>query len=153
LGADPHEIRHAISPRNGFRFSEGGGRIAAVPTGIHATNLVVESHHPMSDGDLLRSIGNGLYIGRLWYTYPVGGIASGIISGTVIADSYVIRDGQLAEPILPNSLRLEDNLGGMVRNIVGIGGNQIPTILWASDEVTHAPWVGMSGVRFLSINQ
>lgn len=153
LGADPHEIRHAIAPRNGFRFTEGGGRIASTPIGIHATNLVVESHRAESEGKLLEKVKNGLYIGRLWYTYPVGGISSGIISGTAIADCYRIVDGKLAEPILPNTLRLEDNIREMIKRIVGIGNNQIQTILWASDEITHAPWVAMEGVNFVAINR
>ncbi len=153
LGADPYEIRHAISPRNGFRFSEGGGRIAAASVGIHATNLVIESHQPMTEGEILNKVGDGIYIGRLWYTYPVGGISSGIISGTAIADNYVIRNGKLAEPILPNTLRIEDNIGEMIKRIIGIGNNQIPTILWASDEITHAPWVAMDSVNFVEINK
>lgn len=153
IGVDPHEIRHYLSPRNGFRFNEGGGRVANTPVGIHATNLVVESDKPSTEGELLSKVKNGVYIGRLWYTYPVGGIASGIISGTVIADSYLIRDGKLAEPILPNCLRLEDNIGEMIKRIIGIGNNQVPTILWASDEITHAPWMAMSGVRFLEISK
>lgn len=153
LGIDPHEIRHALSPRNGFRFSIGGGRIAASPIGIHATNLVVDSKNPMSEGELLSKVKNGIYIGRLWYTYPVGGLATGIISGTAVADNYVIRDGKLAEPILPNTLRLEDNIGEMIKRIIGIGNNQVPTILWASDEITHAPWVAMKGVKFLEIGK
>lgn len=151
LGIDPHEIRHAISPRNGFRFSDSPGRIASLSVGIHATNLVVDSPSPVSEGDLLRQVENGIYIGRLWYTYPVGGYATGIISGTAIADSYQIKDGKLAEPILPNTLRLEDNIGDMVKRIIGIASNQIPTILWAADEITHAPWVGISDVNFRSI--
>jgi len=152
IGIDPHEIRHAISPRNGFRFSEGGGRVAASPVGIHATNLVIESSHPKTEGQLLNSIKNGLYIGRLWYTYPVGGLSTGIISGTAIADCYRIKNGQLADPILPNTLRIEDNIAEMVKRITGIGNNQIPTILWASDEITHAPWVAISAVNFREIN-
>ncbi|MBI5356464.1 hypothetical protein HZB78_02525 [Candidatus Collierbacteria bacterium] len=153
LGVDPHEIRHAINPRNGFRFSEGGGRVAAAGVGIHATNLVIESHRPMTEGEILSKVGDGIYIGRLWYTYPVGGISSGIISGTAIADNYVIRNGKLAEPILPNTLRIEDNIGEMIKRIIGIGNNQVPTILWASDEITHAPWVAMDGVNFVEINK
>lgn len=152
IGVDPHEIRHAISPRNGFRFSEGGGRVAASPVGIHATNLVVATSSPKTEGQLLQTIKNGLYIGRLWYTYPVGGLTTGIISGTAVADCYKIKNGKLAEPILPNTLRLEDNLNQMIKNIVGIGNNQVPTILWASDEITHAPWVAISNVSFRQIN-
>ena len=153
IGVDPHEIRHAINPRNGFRFWEGGGRVAAGSVGIHATNLVIESSSPKTEGELLNSIKNGLYIGRLWYTYPVGGLSTGIISGTAVADCYRIKNGRLAEPILPNTLRIEDNIGEMVKRIVGIGNNQVPTILWASDEITHAPWVAIKGINFVEINK
>ncbi len=152
LGIDPHQIRHAITPRNGFRFSRGGGRIAASSVGIHATNLVVDTHKPVSESELLNNVKDGIFIGRLWYTYPVGGYSSGIISGTAIADSYRIRNGKLAEPLLPNTIRLEDDLSEMIQNIIGIANNTIPTILWASDEITHAPWVAIDNVRLLSIN-
>jgi len=153
LGVDPHEIRQAITPRNGFRFSGGGGRVAAAGVGIHATNLIIDSQQPVAPEKLLQEVGDGIFIGRLWYTYPVGGYTSGIISGTVIADCYTIKNGKLAEPITPNSLRLEDNLGEMINNIIGVANNQRPTINWASDEITHAPWVAMAGVNFHAIGE
>jgi len=153
LGVDPHEIRLAISPRNGFRYSRGGGRIAASSIGIHATNLVIDSSRSVSPEKLLQEVENGIFIGRLWYTYPIGGYASGIITGTAIADCYIIKNGKLADPILPNTLRLEDNIGVMVKNILGIAKNQTQTILWASDEITHAPWVAMDNVQFFAINE
>ncbi len=152
LGVDPHEIRNAISPRNGFRFGDGGGRTATSSIGIHGTNLVIDSEEAESTEALLKKVGNGIFIGRLWYTYPVGGYASGIISGTAIADCYVIRGGKLAEPISPNTLRIEDNLGEMIKRIIGIGNNKRPTILWSSDEITHAPWMAIDSVHFTSIN-
>ena len=153
LGVDPHEIRHAITPRNGFRFAGGGGRIAASPVGIHATNLVVTSPKPFESSNLLKKVKDGIFIGRLWYTYPVGGYSSGIITGTAVADSYLVKNGKLTKPIEPNSLRLEDNLGEMIKNIIGIGSNPKPTILWASDEITHAPWVAIKNVKFFSIGK
>ena len=153
LGVSPTTIARAIRPSNGFRFSDGGGRAASSPVGTHATNLVIDSPTPLSMERLLRKVQNGLYIGRLWYTYPVGGYATGIISGTAVADSYLIRNGKLASPILPNTLRLEDNLARMVRDIFGVGKAKVPTILWASDEITYAPCVAVDGVRFVSIGQ
>lgn len=153
LGVDPNDIRDAIAPRNGFRFGRGGGRVAASPVGISATNLIIDSSKTVSEEKLLQEIEDGIFIGRLWYTYPIGGYASGIITGTAIADSYLIKDGKLAEPISPNTLRLEDNLGVMINNILGIADNKQPTINWASDEIVHAPWVAMDGVQFHAINE
>lgn len=152
LGTSTQLDTLVFEPRNGFRFSRGGGRIAAAGVGTHASNLTITSSQTVPQTDLIKQVENGIYIGRLWYTYPVGGYASGIISGTAIADNYVIRDGKLAEPILPNTLRLEDNLKTMITNIIGISDNHRPTILWASDEITHAPLVAIKDVTFHSIN-
>ncbi len=152
IGADPHEIAHAIAPQNGFRFARGGGRVAGASIGISATNLVVDSPTPLPPAELLKKVGDGIYIGRLWYTYPVGGYSSGVISGTAIADCYEIKNGKLTTPILPNTIRLVDNLNQMINNIIGIGNNQIPTMLWASDEITHAPWVAIANVNLQAIN-
>lgn len=153
LGVDPHEIRHALEPRNGFRFSRGGGRVAGAGIGIHATNLVIDSATPINESQLLKKVGDGIFIGRLWYTYPVGGYSSGIISGTAIADCYLIRNGKLSTPILPNTIRLEDNLQQMIKNILGIANNQKSTILWASDEITHAPWVAIDNITLNSVSK
>ncbi len=152
LGIDPSAIKQAISPQNGFRFAEGGGRVAGLPVGFHATNLVIDSPTLLSQRQLLKKVDRGLYIGRLWYTYPVGGYSTGIISGTVIADSYLIRGGKLVKPLLLNTLRLEDNLREMMQNIIGIAKPQVPTILWASDEIAYAPWVAIDNVNFTSIS-
>lgn len=151
FGVDPHEIMQAIRPQNGFRFDDGMVRSAAHGIGIHATNLVVDSNHSLPPEELLKKVDNGIFIGRLWYTYPIGGYSSGIITGTAVADCYTIKNGKLAEPISPNSLRLEDNIGKMVEQIIGIANNKRPTTLWSSDAITYAPWVGIEGVRFVEI--
>lgn len=33
--------------------------------------------------------------------------------------------------------KLVDNIGQMIKNTTAIGNNQIQTILWTSDEITH----------------
>ncbi|MCA9390201.1 TldD/PmbA family protein [candidate division WWE3 bacterium] len=153
LGSNPHDIRDAIAPHSGFRFALGGGRVAGAGVGTNATNLYIEGDTNLADEDVIAQVKDGIYVGRLWYTYPVGGYASGIISGTVIADSYRIRDGKLAEPIVPNSLRIQDNLLTMLQNIMAVSGVSKPTILWASDEITHAPIINIKDVHFFEINR
>jgi predicted Zn-dependent protease len=152
IGINSDKIKPALYPGNGFRFSRGGGRIASSSVGIHATNLLIKSSKAVSEADLIEKVNNGVYIGRLWYTYPVGGYASGIISGTVIADSFIIRNGKFAEPLLPNCVRIEDNLLNLINSIIGIASNPIQTILWASDEITNAPWIAIKNVNLYSIN-
>jgi hypothetical protein len=41
---------------------------------------------PVSRDELLRRVGNGLYIGRICYTYPINGPRAGVFTCTVIAD-------------------------------------------------------------------
>lgn len=153
IGVDPHTIKEALIPRNGFRYAKGGGRVASSGVGVYATNLIIDSEQSVTPNDLLKSVEDGIFIGKLWYTYPVGGYSSGIISGTAIADCYTIKNGKLADPIKPNSLRIEDNLAEMIHRIIGIGNNHRPTALWLSDEITHAPWVAMDLVQFFAINE
>lgn len=148
LGADPRKIADKLLPAaNGFRFGEfGGGRIAAVRPAIAATNVFINSPEKLKADDLLERVDNGLFIGRLWYTYPVGGLTSGLFSGTEIADSFVIRDGKLAEAIRPNTLRITDDLRRLLKAVIGIADNPQPTILWASDEIVYAPWLAVAEV-------
>ena len=65
--------RPRSSARNGFRFGAGGGRQFDGPPGVAASNVVVEGEEPVSHEELLRTVGDGLYIGRIWYTYPING--------------------------------------------------------------------------------
>lgn len=134
-------------PRSGFRFGGGGGRLASHEPGISATNLVISSSQPVSRNELLHRVKNGIYIGALWYTYPIAGQKAGEISGTAVADTFRIRNGRLAEPIRVNSLRIRANLRDIVKNIIGITDRPRPTILWASDEITYAPEVGIRGIH------
>jgi PmbA protein len=146
LGADPNEWRSAFVPRNGFRFSAGGGRHHGSQPGIFATNVVIEGND-RSHEELLRDVGDGLYLGRIWYTYPVNGLRAGDFTCTVVGDSYVIRDGRLAEPIRANSIRLNDSIHNVLRGVIGVGRERRPTLVWAADEIVYAPDVAVAKVR------
>ena len=105
----------------------------------------------MGREELLRRVGEGVYIGRIWYTYPVNGFTSGDFSGTVVGDSYVIRDGKLAEPLKPNTLRMNDNILKVIRNIMGIGAERTGTVRWSSDQVTWAPEIAVGNFHLEEI--
>lgn len=145
----PYAREHLLqsTPRSGFRFGSGGGRAANREPGISATNLVIASADPVSHDALLRKVKNGIYIGALWYTYPIAGYQAGEISGTAVADTFRIRNGKIAEPVKVNAIRIRANLRDIVKNIIGITKHPRPTILWASDEITYAPEVGVSGIH------
>ena len=86
---------------------------------------------------------DGLYIGRIWYTYPVNGIGAGDFSGTVVGDSYIIKDGRIVAPLKPNTIRMNENIHNVLNKILGIGAARRGTVRWASDQVTWAPEVAV----------
>ena len=143
LGVDPKQVAQAIAPRNGFRTGRGGGRNFDAPPSTTPTNLVVEGKDNLTHEELLRLVGDGIYIGRIWYTYPVNGTSAGDFSGTVVGDSYIIKDGKLAAPLRPNTIRMNENIHNVLNNIVGIGAHRRATVRWSSDQVTWAPEVAV----------
>ena len=153
LGAEPRKVAGAIAPRNGFRTGRGGGRNFDSPPTTTSTNLIVEGRVKHSHEELLRLVGDGLYIGRIWYTYPVNGIGAGDFSGTVVGDSYIIKDGKIAAPIKPNTLRMNENIHNVLNNIVGIGTERNGTVRWASDQVSWVPEVVVADFHLNEIGE
>jgi PmbA protein len=147
LGGDAAARARALVPRNGFRFGAGGGRQVDTQPGIAASNVIVEGDDEVSLDELLRRVGDGLYVGRIWYTYPINGLAAGDFTCTVVADSYIIRDGRLAAPLRPNTLRINDNIATFLNNVVGMTRTVKGTIVWAADEVVYAPEIAVTDVR------
>ncbi len=147
LGATGAAAHAALVPRNGFRFGDGGGRQFDSPPAIAASNVLVDGSATVSLDDLVRTVRDGLLIGRIWYTYPINGLRAGDFTCTVVGDSYIIRDGRLVAPLRPNTVRINDNIGGIIDNIVGITKDLKGTIVWAADEVVYAPEIAVRGVH------
>jgi hypothetical protein len=139
LGVAPVEFRQAMVPRNGFRYTRGGGRNFGMLPTASATNIVFESPSSVDFQTLISGIQKGILVGRLWYTYPVNGLRAGDFTGTLTADSYFIEDGQIKAPIKVNTLRINDNIGNILMGIRGITKDTRPTVLWAADEMVYAP--------------
>src|SRR2546423_11724233 len=55
------------------------------------TTLFRSGADPVALEELLQTVRDGLYIGRIWYTYPINGLRAGDFTCTVVADSYIIR--------------------------------------------------------------
>ena len=98
-------------------------------------------------------MGDGIYIGRIWYTYPVNGITAGDFSGTVVGDSFIIKNGKLAAPLKPNTLRMNDNVLRVINNILGIGSDRLGTVRWSSDQITWAPELAVADFRLEEIGE
>ena len=141
--------RRALVPRNGFRFAIGGGRQFDASPAISASNVVLDAEDGVTRDELLRRVGNGLYIGRIWYTYPVNGLRAGDFTCTVVGDSYIIRDGRIAVPLRANVIRINDNIATILNNVVGVTKDVRGTVVWA--EVAYTPEVAVSGVRIDAI--
>ena len=146
LGVDGAVAARALVPRNGFRFHGTGRSFEGVP-GTSASNIVVEAADPVSRETLIGTVENGLYIGRIWYTYPINGLAQGDFTCTVVGDSHVIRDGRLDRPIRANVLRINDNITRVLRHVVGVTREAKGTVVWSADEVVYAPEIAVSGVH------
>jgi len=139
LGVSPQDVRHALTPRNGFRFGREGGRNFGMRPHASATNIVFESRSTARLADLVREIKKGILVGRLWYTYPIHGLRAGDFTSTLTAESYFIEDGEIKAPIKVNTLRINDNIASILTGIRGMTGEVRPTILWAADQIVYAP--------------
>ncbi|MBI1886543.1 MAG: hypothetical protein HYS09_09580 [Chloroflexi bacterium] len=150
LGVDPKEMPQAFVPRNGFRFARGGGRHFDAQPGIHATNVLVPGEVGSLE-ELARLVGDGLYVGRIWYTYPVNGLRAGDFTSTIIGDSFVIRDGKFAEPVKANTVRINDSVHNVLNGVLGVTREGKPTLVWAADEIVYAPEIAVEKVRLQAI--
>lgn len=153
LGMYPGDLfaRGKLQPVSGFRFGTGGGRGYNTQAGIAGTNTVLSANNPKSLADLIKMVGDGLYVGRIWYCYPMNGLRAGDFTTTVVADSYVIKNGKIVAPLKTNAIRINDNILRVLQNIQGVSGNNRGSILWAADEIPYAPDVLVSGVRVEAI--
>jgi len=137
-------------PRNGFRYSANGRDYKNKP-GISPTNVIIEGNRETTRDSLLKQVNNGVYIGRIWYTYAINGLAMGDFTGTIIADSFLIKDGKISSPLKPNTIRINTNIKHILDNIIGITKKKRATLVWGSREVVIAPEIAVSNVQMDNI--
>jgi len=137
-------------PRNGFRYSTNG-RDYRNKTDISPTNVIIEGNKETTRDNLLKEVDSGVYIGRIWYTYAINGLAMGDFTSTIIADSFSIKDGKIASPLKPNTIRINTNIKHILNNIIGITKKKRSTLVWGSGEVVIAPEIAVSNVQLDNI--
>ena len=98
-------------------------------------------------------MGDGIYIDASGTPMAVNGFTAGDFSGTIVGDSYLIKDGKLAEPLKPNTLRMNDNIMQVINNILGIGAERVGTVRWSSNQVTWAPEVAVADFHLEEIGE
>ncbi len=140
----------SFEPRTGFRF-HAMGRNYDMQAGVSPTNIVVEGREEVSGDELFSGIKEGVYIGRIWYTYPINGMVAGDFTSTVIADSFLIRDGKISTPLKPNTIRINSNINHIFNNVHSVGKEKKATLVWAAEEAVIAPEIRVTGVRLDSI--
>jgi PmbA protein len=151
LGGDPLAWQTAIAPRNGFRFGQGGGRNHASLPSIAPTNVVIEGQPGHTLDELLKKVTRGIYVGRIWYTYPINGLKAGDFTATIVGDSYFIEDGKLSDPLKPNTVRINDTVHSVLNHLTGVENRQTGVVLWAADEVIYAPHLALSQLTLSKI--
>lgn len=105
----------------------------------------------MPSQSLLSKINNGIYIGRIWYTYPINGLAAGDFTSTIIADSYIVTNGKIDTPLKPNTVRINNNIVDILHNVIAVSEDKKQTIVWGGEEVVLAPEIAVHGVKLDNI--
>jgi PmbA protein len=150
LGAGAGE-NPEFPPLSGYRLGEGGGRRFDSHPGSAGTNVVMRARRGLPERALMRTVGDGLYIGRIWYTYPINGQRAGDFTCTVTGDSYVIRKGEIAVPLAPNCLRINANIAQVFEKPLAVGARSRAAMVWGSPEVYYVPAIAAADIDLAEV--
>ena len=151
LGPASVESKREFPAVSAYRLGEGAARRFDAHPGANATNVIMSTRNGVDRRELLAAIGNGIYIGRVWYTYPINGQRAGDVTCTISGDSYVIRDGKLAAPLAPNCLRVNANIAQIFANPLAISGRSEPAIVWGAPELYFVPAIAVKDLTLAAI--
>ena len=142
-GRRPHKRRKAAGPSRTAAANpcRNEARVASDPNKGAAGTLLQQ----------FRAAGEGIYVGRVWYTYPINGQRAGDFTCTVSGDSYLIRNGVLAAPLAPNSLRINANLEQVFAHPLGVGSRAEPALVWGAPEAYYTSALAASAIPFAAI--
>ncbi len=142
-----------IAAGNGYRIGEHGAR--SFDTAIHssASNIIIKTKDGASLAQLIRQVGNGIMIGRVWYTYPINGQRAGDFTCTVSGDSYLIEDGRISAPIAPNCLRINAHIDQVFAAPAALTARSTPTFVWGQPEAFYLPALMVDGLPLASASQ
>jgi predicted Zn-dependent protease len=141
----------ALPVRSGYRLGDGGSRRFDAHPGASGTNVFMRTRQGIADDELIRLAGEGIYVGRVWYTYPINGQRNGDFTCTVSGDSYVIRDGKLAQPLAPNCLRINANIEQVFAHPLAVGRRLRSASVWGSPEAYFMPSILADGITLAAI--
>jgi predicted Zn-dependent protease len=136
---------------SGYRLGEGGGRRFDASPGSAGTNVVMRARSGVTDRELIRAVGDGIYVGRIWYTYPINGQRAGDFTCTVTGDSHLIRDGEIAEPLAPNCLRINANIAQVFEHPLAVGSTPRAATVWGSPEAYYVPAIAADSIALAEV--
>ncbi len=144
-------VKLDLPPLSGYRLGEGGGRRFDASPGSAGTNVVMRARGGVAERELVRAVGDGIYVGRIWYTYPINGQRAGDFTCTVTGDSHIIRDGKIAEPLAPNCLRLNANIAQVFEHPLAVGARPRPATVWGSPEAYYVPAIALDSIELAEV--
>ncbi|MGH8324216.1 MAG: metallopeptidase TldD-related protein [Steroidobacteraceae bacterium] len=133
-------------------MGEGGARRFDAHPGAAGTNVIMRTRGGVDEKELIATVRDGLYVGRVWYTYPINGQRAGDFTCTISGDSYVIRDGKLAAPLAPNCLRINANIAQIFEHPLAVGKKSAPAIVWGAPEAYFMPAIAVEGLALSAVN-
>ncbi|MFC1522118.1 metallopeptidase TldD-related protein [Elusimicrobiota bacterium] len=147
LGIDPKTFFKNCVPSNGCRIPSLGGRHFFVSAETMPTNVIIKGKNKTPVEKIIKTIKDGVYIGRIWYTYAINGLAAGDFSSTIIGDSYIIKNGKIVAPLKPNTVRINDNISNILGNIFAFGPTIKPIQAWSNYYVLYTPEIAVHNVH------
>lgn len=137
--------------RSGYRLGESPARRYGAHPGSTGTNVIMRAHGGVGGHKLIAAVGDGIYIGRIWYTYPINGPRAGDFTCTVSGDSYVIRNGRIAAPLAPNCFRINANIEQVFAQPLAVGKRSEIAVVWGSPETYFVPALALEGIRLAQV--
>jgi predicted Zn-dependent protease len=136
---------------NGYRLADSGVRRFDAQIATAASNVALRARQGRDLRALMRLIGNGLYVGNVWYTYPVNGQAAGDFTCTITGSSYLIRDGAPAGAIAPNCLRINANICDVFEALIAPEAELHAIALWGAPQAYYVPALAVERVSLDAI--
>jgi PmbA protein len=150
LGAGGDSMK-ALAVRSGYRLGDGSARRFDSHPGASGTNVTMRTREGVADEELIKLAGDGIYVGRVWYTYPINGQRNGDFTCTISGDSYMIRGGKLANPLAPNCLRINANIAEVFTQPLAVGRRMQAASVWGSPEAYFMPAIAADGITLAAI--
>ncbi|MFH1390788.1 MAG: TldD/PmbA family protein [Candidatus Diapherotrites archaeon] len=139
-----------LLPINGFRSSSDRSYYSDV--GIGSTNLVL-GKGDYSEQELIEEVKDGIYVGRLWYTYPVNGYSNFDFTSTIRGDSYIIKNGKIESALTPNTVRVLDSFESFMNGIIALGKESKPSQIWGQGALLVTPELILEKLKLKKISK